>query len=696
MKIRAFNGKQGLFAHEKLIPPVIYGLSDFPGAAANTHYAYTNIQNFAAQGINIVTADSSLHLGWHKTLPFDPEPIISEIAAVLDANPDAKVLMRLHINPPYWWLRDNPDECVIYRTPEGDLPGIDDGEQDRLIRHDMSKHMRASIASEKWMNEAGEKLRQLLAAIKRSSAGKALAGIQLAYGVFGEWHAWGVDVSAPMKDYFKGFLKEKYKTVTALRTAWHSDVDFDSAEYCPQPFHPTDDGCFRSPSISRAVIDSEESNQRATTDAILYFASILKNTSPELLCGAFYGYYLCTEDTGVIGGHLNVKDIYSSELIDYICGPFCYMDNRKPDGVPMQRAFLESHRLRGKLWLTEMDQFPIGVEKRSGGDEKNFPVNVAILRRATLQPIFGGHGFWFYDHRLVPTLKIVQAMGDVASDVASIYRKRGWWDSPEMMAQIGEIYRFAEKFARKPYTSDADVLIIHDAEAKYYNVQKNSNAVEYALFEGIARCGVAYDCIYLSELEICEIDRYKCIIFADCPNITPDMRALIKAKTAGKTCVFLYGCGYSDGEELSVENTSATVGMQIDKTDADSIRSDCFGGEIPLSESIRPAFCVSDGNATPLAYFDNGAMAGASRDGFVFLSLPYIPKPLAEMILRDAGAHLWCDSEEPILAASGFVLINCQRPGARELTLKNGKKIEITTEGYETLVFDAESGQRVL
>ena len=66
VQIKKENGKMNLYIDGKVTPPIIYGLSDFPGAASNTHYAYRNIQNFAKCGIHLVEADSALHLGWHK------------------------------------------------------------------------------------------------------------------------------------------------------------------------------------------------------------------------------------------------------------------------------------------------------------------------------------------------------------------------------------------------------------------------------------------------------------------------------------------------------------------------------------------------------------------------------------------------------------------------------------------------------
>ncbi|MBO5913507.1 MAG: hypothetical protein J6Q76_08580, partial [Clostridia bacterium] len=105
--------------------PLVFTLSDFPGARSNTAYAQRNIKFFHEQGIDLVGTDTSIHLGWHKTTGFDPEPLIAELRGVLEANPNAKILLRLHINPPYWWMRDNIEETVIYNGEYG----IDDGEQ---------------------------------------------------------------------------------------------------------------------------------------------------------------------------------------------------------------------------------------------------------------------------------------------------------------------------------------------------------------------------------------------------------------------------------------------------------------------------------------------------------------------------------------------------------------------------------------
>jgi len=691
------NGKSSVYIDGVLTPPILYGLSDIPGSSSNTHYAYTNIRNFAKKGITIVSADASIHTSWHKYYPFDTEEITAEIEAVLDANPNAKVLLRLHMNPPYWWLRDNPDECVVYRTPDGDVEGIDDGGVGRLIQHDLDKNIRVSLASEKWLREATEKLVIFLESVKDSRVSDALIGIQVACGVYGEWHQWGCDVSAPMRRRFSRFLKEKYKSVGALRSAWGDEnVDFENAEFCPEPFTPTDDGAFRDPVLSRSVMDSQECIQKTTPEAIIHFATAIKKVMPHVLCGAFYGYYFNTDAVGVIGGHLAIEELYSSDKIDFLCGPFCYMKNRLPDGVPMQRAFLESHRLRKKLWLTEMDQFPIGVEYSSGGLDEYFDTNVAILRRNTLQPIFAGQGFWYYDHRMVPGSHIDGSLGKPDNIASSIYRKRGWWDTPRMMDEIGKIQDFCKKFAARHYSNDADVLIVCDAKEKVSRHKSKHNDDDYALIEGIARCGVAYDVIYLSDFDICESERYKAIIFARCPTITPQIRRKIEERMKGKMCIFLNATGYSDGTTLSTDNLRELMKCKFVRTEAKTITFNTDKDAIEILGGNSPLFAIeNEENILPLAYYDNGKIAAARNKNSVYISLPYIPEKMAKELLYDTGVHFYTEGS-PVFAASGLVAVNCQTAGEQTVRLKNGETLQFVTSTAETAVFDVETKERLL
>ena len=675
----------------KIVTPMLYGLSDFPAAASNTAYAQKNIKLFSETDINLVCIDTGLHLGWHKTSPFDADAMIAEISNVLDANPNAKILIRLHMNPPYWWLRDNPDECVLYRTPEGDIPGIDDGEQDRLIRNDSNQHMRVSLASEKWLSEASEKLGLFCDAIRDTPEGKALLAIQPACGVYGEWHQWGIDVSKPMVEHFKRYLQEKYITEDSLRSAWNSsDVTFQTAKFRPQTFRPGDDGIFRDPKLSRDTMDSQESIQNTAPEAILRFCKVIKERLPEVLTGSFYGYYLGTGGNNMtIQGHLRVDKLYEAKgLIDFLCGPFCYLENRLPEEVPVQRGLLESNRLRGFLWLTEMDQAPMSVP-RLGGDPSKTAETISLLRRNVIQPLFAGQGLWFYDHRVVK----INIPGQ--SNPSSIYRKTGWWEDDYLMREIASLKQLADKLCLHDYKSVADLLLVYDTDS--YFCRARVFDYSYAIQSSVARSGVVFDSIYSSELEIAEMERYKCVIFVNAYMQTPEQRKKYRSITAGKTRIWLYAEGYCDGETLSEKNLSETVGINLKRSKGSEQLIGCgtldgVTADLPI-EALNPFFTVDDPDAIPLGQLENGEICAAMKHSEddstdIWLVTPKLTHKLIEPLIKLSGAHIWCDSGDPILACERFAAINSPQGGRRVLTLPNGKEITLDLKPYTTEIIE--------
>ncbi|MDD6736383.1 MAG: hypothetical protein PUE13_08775 [Clostridiales bacterium] len=680
----------------KVVTPVLYGLSDFPAAASSTAQAHRNIARFGKAGINLINVDTSINLGWHKTTPFEPDAMLAEIANAVEANPNAKVLVRLHLNPPYWWMRDNPDECIIYRTPEGDTLGIDNGESDRLIRDDNMQHMRVSLASEKWIDDASENLAILCEALSKSDEGKALLGIQVACGIFGEWHQWGTDVSLPMKRRFVRFLSDKYRSEQALQKSWNNpDICFETAEFHPENFRPGDDGNFRDPARSRYIMDAQECIQTTTADAILHFCHVIKQNLPDILAGAFYGYYLgIGGDDMTRSGHLQVGRMYDSADVDFLCGPFCYMENRRADGVPMQRGLLEASRVRGMLWLTEMDQHPECVPQL-GGDLSKTDSTIATLRRNVLQPIAAGQGMWYYDHRVIPSF--VADHPELAAS-ASIYRKTGWWEDEYLMKEIESLHKIAEDMIHREYKPASDVLLVYDTDSYY--IRSKVFDYDYDIQVSVARCGVSFDSIYMSELEHAEIERYKCVIFVNAYMQTPAQRDKCRKLTEHCMRVHLYAEGFSDGKTLAEENISAAVGMKIKRIPF-AVSLTCCGllegvtVEIP-TEALNPLFAVSDSDAVPIAHYEGGEIAAAIKGNDVWLGTSKLTREIIEPIIRKSGAHIYSVLGDPIIAGGGIVAVNCVEGGTKTILLRNGKHVDVTVPPYTTVVFDEETGRRII
>ena len=679
-------------------PPILYCLSDIPGSRSYTAQAQKNIAAFAKEGISFVSADTGLHLGWHKIAPFDPEPLRAEIAGVLDANPDARIYLRLHVNPPYWWIRDHVEEQIVYRDKGGDHYGVDEGESDRLIRWDGEHRvMRCSLASELWKKEAGEILALFLDSLTGTREGEALAGIQIASGMFGEWHNWGTDVGKPAVARFRRYLEEKYKTTDALRAAWNDPgVTFETAGYHPEHYRPGDDGNFRDPRKSRFVMDAQECMQISIAETIIHFCRIAKEHRPDTMVGAFCGYYLGTSP--YLGAHNAVELIrkaHDEGVIDFHCGPFCYMENRKPDAVPLQRALIESSRLHGMLWLTEMDQHPEGLEYHRTGDPAKFWETVSVLRRNTFQTLLAGEGFWYYDHRIVPGLKIA---GSELSEAGSIYRKSGWWDNPLLMHEIRKIQDVAVKYCSGDLTEKrtcADVLFVCDTHSYYCRF--NPQDKQYPTHEAIVRSGVVYDLIYADDLPIAELDRYKCVIFSNVCLMTKERREQFRALTEGKTRVWLYAEGFCDDVTLDEANVSATVGMEVRRTSGQS--SYTFGNEtVEFGEaSYSPQFAAVEAeDLEVLGRYPDGSIAAAKRGKDVWFAAPQLTASIMRSVFTAAGVNIWVTSGEPVMAGCGLVLLNSPKGGRRTLHLPDGRTITDELPPWTTAVYDMTTEERVL
>ena len=701
-EIKSTDGSSKLYIDGERIAPIFYALSDIPGSAANTYYAYKNIKAFSEVGINLVSIDAEIRDGWYKSSDYEWESISEEIAAALAANPEAKVLIRLHLNPPYWWMRDYPEEEVLY---EG-VRGIDDGESSRLIRSDGAspKHARVSIASERWLKEAGEKLRIFCENVANTPEGEAILAIQVAFGKNGEWHQWGTDTSLPMRRRFARYIREKYKTENALREAWGDPrVSFESAEFAPSPLQPYDEDGFRHPKKSRNIIDSQYCVQLTVAEAIVHFCRIVKESFPRpVLTGAFYAYYLGPGGKNAIMGHLLPELVFEArECVDFLCGPYPYIENRFPEYMPMQRGILESCRLRNMLWLTEVDTRPAGFRDFPHGDPERLDETISMLRRTALQPIASGQGFWYYDHRgdaMTPEERRLglSAKAGKNKDGFSIYRKVGWWDTPELMAEIEKLERIYERATLGKYEPQADVLFVY--QPKSYFLREDKERAEYFFYDALYRTGVAYDCIYISELSLADMDRYKAVIFMDAYSLTKEERALIKEKTRGKEVMFLFAPGYADETTLSTDGIRDVTGIKVNKTLPKSAYRVAKTGKTyeVYAEEPTPYFTIEDTEAEPLAYYGGTREVAAAKKAHVwYFPMLKLDFDIALDFIESSGAHRYTDSREAVFAGAGLVALHTASGGERTVNLKNGKSVTLPLPPHTTAIFDAESGERL-
>ncbi|MBQ9481239.1 MAG: beta-galactosidase, partial [Clostridia bacterium] len=465
--VKTVGGKPMLFVDGKITPPLIYSLASHckPMRTA-TALSQRNIKYFAEAGIDLVEVEAILSNCWRKSGEFSEMPIYAEVAEVVRANPKAKVILRLHLQPPYWWLRDNPEElCELaeYKTTDNGEPYFVIGETDKLTYHE-------SFASKKWISDTSEKLALLCDRLKNSDMAEHIAGIHVGSGIYSEWHYYGFgghpDYSICMQRRFKEFLKEKYGTVDKLRAAWgNADVTFETAElpHFSRRF-PENDSYFRDPIKDRDVADNLECLQDAVADAVITFCKIVKKNWNEILTGAFYGYFFGV--FGILattGGHLSMKKICDNEkYIDFLCAPLCYYENRRVEGTFFPRGLLESERLNNILWLTEMDSAPfeIGIWQNGKTVKDNSPdvkeKSSFALKRNILGNLTRGMGAWFFDHH---------TFDDPVK--TSFLKDSGWWEDERYRKDIKNMREIYDRVYSLDYKDETDVLLVYDTEVYY-------------------------------------------------------------------------------------------------------------------------------------------------------------------------------------------------------------------------------------
>jgi hypothetical protein len=300
-----------------------------------------NLKNFAQIGFRLFQVDLYLEDIWYKDQDrLDIAKVQRQIRGVLDARPDAAVFVRVHVNAPFWWNKQHPEECTQYANGPVDKReyGIPYNNEDG----DVDRPLRASLASMKWREAATAKLVELCKRLAATPEGNAVAGLHIAGGIYGEWHYWGFiehdpDTGPAMTAYFRQWLKQKYGTNQQLQQVWNTKrYTFENAtvpDTTERKF--TAAGIFRDPTQEQRVIDYFRSQQEVVAEDIIHFCKIAKENWPRpLIIGVFYGYFHMTFNRQATGGHLEIEKILNSPYIDYLSAPQSYYGPARALGAP--------------------------------------------------------------------------------------------------------------------------------------------------------------------------------------------------------------------------------------------------------------------------------------------------------------------------------------------------------------------------
>ncbi|MDO8368145.1 MAG: beta-galactosidase [Saprospiraceae bacterium] len=701
-EIRLLNGQPTLYVNQQPELPFMYALTHVTGGRWSwEELPAHNLRRMGEAGIRLFQVDLWLEDIWkEKEKQLDMALAKRQIRGVLDACPGGAVVVRLHLNAPIWWNRTHPEECVQYANgPVEDLPvGLPFNHEDG----DILRGSRASLASQLWRVEAGKKLQEFCRSLARAREGKAVIGIHIAGGVYGEWHPWGFikqepDMSEPMQVAFRKWLKNKYGSDENLQTAWGSNQykvanatvpDSNERRCCA-------DGFFLDPASEQRVMDFYRCQQAVIADDIEFFCRIAKeHWGRPLITGVFYGYMqfgLCRQ---AMNGHLEARRLLQSPWIDYFAGPPSYYGPcRKAGGSGMQRAPIRSIQLHGKMWFDEIDNGYLQDKRERDfvrsdllGDTNYLP----LLQRSLWLPLVQNCGLWLYDF--------------------GPRRNTGWWDSPMYREEIKRsLHYFRSKYGRatKPESQAADALVVWDTESYYAVKNVNTKICEKGLdaaAEELQCSGVALDHIYLFDLQHIDLNNYKAIVFMNAWVLTPGQRQFIRDSVAqnGRTLIWNYGAGYSDGVRIGKALTEQVTGISLQHEKMERNPVWVMGRDtVENPEPLDPLLLVSDSGAVSLAALQDKGGVTIARKNFPNHTMVYAAVPLhrsavfRELLLK-AGCAVLNKAPDATFASSNHVVLHTGTGGKRILRLKNGKTLELELPKIATRLLDAGTGKEVL
>ncbi len=629
----------------------------------------SQIKLAAGAGVDFVSFP--VGLPWPKPgEPVDWTGVEAECQTVLDANPQALLLPRIGMEPPAWWREAYPDNVMVW----------DQGPQ---------KHSGAVVASPDYRRDAAARLSALVAHLEEKF-GDRTAGYHPCGQNTGEWFyqdTWGPALNGYAPGDLRAWrrwLAERYPSDAALQAAWHEPQVTSACAEVPAPAErraaPT--GILHDPLANRTLLDWAEFQQQMMADCVCELARAARQASRgRKLVVFFYGYVFefgAIRNGPATAGHYALRQALDCPDIDVRCSPISYFDRGLGHSGPAMTA-AESVALAGKLWLYEDDtrtylgtgRFPGWAEGVSTIEDTN-----RLLLRNTAQCAVRNFGSWWMD------------LGAT-----------GWFDDPRMWAEMKRLKSLDEPLLDNPRPFRPEVAAVID-EHSMLRVAAGGQVVTvpgvYEVRRPLGRMGAPYG-QYLQDDVLAGRVPAKMVVLLASWSLSPQQRRELLAATRGRLRVWCYAPGYHEGDGTTLDGMHELTGFQLKPVGGQPAWAEPteHGKQLGLLEGfgvkqpVAPLFAAADASADEtLATWPDGSAAVALRqtaDGWsLFVGPPGLTSPLLRLAARQAGVHLFTQTDCNVYANGPYLVLHAARDGP----------LEINT-GSRDETFDLLTGERL-
>lgn len=486
------NGTQQISVNQQVLPTIAY-MSNFgkPHLYRQVAQAGIHLYSFPLilgdRGTNTFSGLGPFRPSvWSAAETLDLTVPLHEGRTILEADPQAWLLIRINLDVPTWWEKAHPEGCCQ----------LSDGTT-----------LRQSFYSTLWLDATERVLRQLLADLAMSDLAPRVVGIHLAAGRTSEWFYHflperGFEDENPERvTGFRAWLREKYPTEKLLQHAWCDPaVHFETVLPADiRGLAPTEtwirDG------EDQAVIDTLRFHSETMVDCITRLCKVVKQaTNDRLLTGAFYGYHVYLNDAR--WGHGALDRLLKCPDLDGLASPNAYHRVPGEDWPPM--AAVDSVRLHGKLWFAENDTrthcttllkdaapaiCPAGkYEEGVWLGPKDPWLAVQLLWKNAARMLACGYGGWWFD------------------------MWGGWFDDPALLNVLKRHRELANLAPLDPPEMRPQVCVVVDETANFYD--RSQGRLAEKIFRHrytMARIGAPYVIILSSDMAKLEAKSFKFI-----------------------------------------------------------------------------------------------------------------------------------------------------------------------------------------
>lgn len=585
-------------------------------------YSDSSVIRNAAAGIRFfhVAQTEETFLRPDGTLTF--ERMDKMVRRTLNLVPDAKICLNFRISSMADFCKKNPGETMVFGTGKVDNSGELYG-----------RPLRPSPASAKLRLCLKDWMTQLAAFVHKQPWSKRVAAIRVSYGTYSEWHSHGMfhapDLSQPMQKAFRKYLKEKYKDVSALRKAWKDPkVTFESASVPTAQERWVPERFFRNPKDDAKELDFYDCYAHTHADLLLYLAKLAKTLFPGRLCGAYYGYALCSHPPE--GSTVLLDKVASSPYIDYMSSPAPYSPfSRLAGGDSLSRGIASTLSRYGKIMLIEDDSRFHHISRYS---EKNITTRSPLesrmnMRRNMLNILFERCGLQLND----------------AADGKML--RPGVFDDPAVNQGLSEAQAVIRKALPLAKDSGNEIAVVFNymERLRHYTPRHSrilmSHFINSETLNKLYRSGYPFDLMSHTDF-FASKKQYKVYVFLNAFTLSAAERTALKAKIRrkGVSAVFLSGAGYASPEGFSEAAMEELTGMKItvDKKGKNStlVYDNNAGRAGTLQRGAAERFIVADPGAEVF-----GIYAGDKKPGAAVKMLPEGSKVIYSGNIPVKAAH---------------------------------------------------------